>query len=310
MKKTDIMIIGGGIAGLTAAIYTSRAGLKTIVLENNSAGGQITTSAKIENYPGFEEISGAELSSKVLSQAVRCGAVFDEFDPISEVNLNDRTVKTKNELYQCGVIIIASGASPKKLEAGGADELEGKFIHYCAACDGAFYKNKRTIVVGGGNSAAEGAIFLSDIAESVVMIVRGDALKAEKTYVSEIERRKNIEVKFHAEIAKVDHNNECIITAKDGNVIKADGIFVFIGSRASTELVSAQLETDSQGYIVCDDEMQTSMPGVFAVGDVRQKKVRQLTTAASDGTIAAFSAQRFLFNYRQNQMKKENGEIK
>lgn len=295
VKNTDVLIIGGGAAGLTAAVYASRAGLETTVIENNIPGGQIANAQKIGNYPGFEEISGEELTCRLISQAERNGAVFEEFDPICGVDLKKKHVRTRSELYKCRSIIIASGSVPRKLEIDGAERLEGKSIHYCAACDGAFYKGKHTAVIGGGNSAVEGAISLSDTAGQVTLLVRGERLKAENVRINELNRRKNITVRFGFEPVSVGQmNGRCIIEPKKGGQLECDGIFVFIGSDAATEFLGGQLETDGSGYIVTDDEMKTAVPGIFAAGDVRSKKIRQLTTAAADGTIAALSAQKYL----------------
>lgn len=299
MKNTDVLVIGGGAAGLTAAIYSARAGLSTIVIENGVPGGQIALAAEIANYPGFESISGAELSERLAAQARANGAVIEEFDPICSVDLKKKIVTTRSCVYRCDTIIIASGRRPRKLRISGAEKLEGKSIHYCASCDGAFYKNKRVAVIGGGNSAAEGALFLSELAEEVVVLVRGELMKAENSRINMMKSRRNITVLYNTEPESINSAGAVVtIAAKDGRKLDCNGIFVFIGAEPSTELVYGQLEIDSDGCILTDESMQTSVEGVFAAGDIRSKAVRQLTTAVSDGTIAAIAVQKYL-------MKKE-----
>ena len=287
----DVIIIGGGPAGLTAGIYSLRANLKVLILEASGIGGQIASSPKVENYPGLKSISGYELANSFYEQYISLGGQLNfekviSFKPnkIKEVITEEKTYKTKS-------IIIATGAHHRKLNIDREDELSG--ISYCATCDGTFYKDLIVAVVGGANSAVTSALYLSNIAKKVYILYRGDTLRAEKTLCYKVSIKDNIEVKYKTVINKLigTENIEAIEVLSNGNTqtIKLDGLFVSIGMDANNELIKDILELSESGYIKSDDT-KTSLEGIFIAGDIRDKSIRQLTTATSDGTIAAINA--------------------
>ncbi|MDR0991975.1 MAG: FAD-dependent oxidoreductase [Ruminococcus sp.] len=288
--KIDTAIIGAGPAGLTAALYAARAGAGVIVFENGKIGGLLGESDVIENYPGFMRISGAELAEKTAEQATAAGAKIDEFSVIENVSLKKRIIYTSDCEIHADSIIIAAGVRPIKLEVPGAESLAGKGVHYCALCDGAFYKGKKVAVVGGGGSAAKEALYLAKIARRVIILRRKDTFDCEKTVLDSLKAAPNTDILYNTKIAELAGENrlEAIIT-ESGAKIPADGLFVYIGSRPNTELFS-EIKLDKNGYIITDKSMKTSLPGVFAAGDVRSKKIRQIITAAADGCIAGINA--------------------
>lgn len=300
-KELDLIIIGAGPAGLTAAIYASRAKLKVLVLENATIGGQVRSSYTVENYPGFEVIEGNELADKLQNQATRLGAEIDEFDPIINVKLTDeeKLIETESYIYKTKAVILATGASPRKLPIQEEPDYAGRGIHYCAVCDGAMYEGKRIGVVGGGNSALEEALFLSKFGK-VKIIRRYDYFNGEKVTLEEVEKNESIDILYNEDIKHVRGENkvESVVIVntktKEQAEIHLDAIFVYIGSEPKTELVKDQIKTNEQGYIITDENMRTNVNGVFAAGDVREKAVRQITTAVSDGTIAALMAEKYI----------------
>ena len=300
-KELDLIIIGAGPAGLTSAIYASRAKLKVLVLENATIGGQVRSSYTVENYPGFEVIEGNELADKMQSQATKLGAEIDEFDPIVNVKLTDeeKIIETESYIYKTKAVILATGASPRKLPIQEEPDYAGRGIHYCAVCDGAMYEGKRIGVVGGGNSALEEALFLSKFGK-VKIIRRYDYFNGEKVTLEEVEKNENIDILYNEDIKHVRGENKvesAIIVntkTKEQAEIHLDAIFVYIGSEPKTELVKDQIKTNEQEYIITDENMRTNVNGVFAAGDVREKAVRQITTAVSDGTIAALMAEKYI----------------
>lgn len=305
MKKEtrykDLVIIGSGPAGLTAAIYASRAKLTVLVLENATVGGQIRTSHVIENYPGFEKVSGDELADRLQNQAIKLGAEIDEFDFILNVNLTDdkKIIETESYIYEVKALIIATGASPRKLPIPEEGDYSGKGIHYCAVCDGAMYEGKTIGVVGGGNSALKEALFLSKFGE-VKIIRRADYFNGEKMILDEVQSNSNIEILWNQDIRQVrgESKVESVIIedvkTKELKEVFLDAIFVYIGSDPKTELIKEQIKTNKQGYIITDENMKTNINGVFAAGDVREKPFRQIATAVSDGTIAALMAEKYI----------------
>ena len=290
-----------GPAGLTSAIYASRAKLKVLVLENATIGGQVRSSYTVENYPGFEVIEGNELADKMQSQATKLGAEIDEFDPVINVKLTDeeKIIETESYIYKTKAVILATGASPRKLPIQEEPDYAGRGIHYCAVCDGAMYEGKRIGVVGGGNSALEEALFLSKFGK-VKIIRRYDYFNGEKVTLEEVEKNENIDILYNEDIKHVRGENKvesAIIVntkTKEQAEIHLDAIFVYIGSEPKTELVKDQIKTNEQEYIITDENMRTNVNGVFAAGDVREKAVRQITTAVSDGTIAALMAEKYI----------------
>lgn len=303
MKKIyDSIIIGGGPGGYTAALYAARAGLSTIVLEKMSAGGQMALTSQIDNYPGFEEgIDGFNLGEKMQQGAERFG-VESELAEVYKVVLDEaiKTVETSEGVFRGKTVIIATGASPRKLGIAEEESLVGRGVNYCAACDGMFYKDKTVIVVGGGNSAVSDALILSRICKKVILVHRRDTLRATKIYQESLMQAKNIEFCWESGVVEFLHeeklNGVKIKNFKTGEekVLEADGIFISIGRKPATELVKEQLELDAAGYIIADESTKTNLAGVFAVGDVRTKVLRQVVTAVSDGAVAAHYAEEYL----------------
>lgn len=300
--KKDLIIIGGGPAGLTSAIYASRAGIDTLVIDNYIAGGQVATSDIIENYPGFLKISGAELSEIITQQARKNGAEIKQLENLESVYLSNdkKEIKTSENTYTARCVIIASGANPVPLPVENEEEFRGRGIHYCAVCDGALYKGKNVAVVGGGNSAVDEAYFLSNLAKEVTIILRKDKFKAEKRLIDRITQKSNINIMYNTEVVAVEGKDSVdtiiirdTLTANE-NKMNFDGLFVYIGSRPNSDMFKEYITTDERGYIPTNEKMMTNISGVYAVGDIRVKDYRQLTTAVSDGTIAALEVERYL----------------
>ena len=303
MEAYDIIIIGGGPAGYTAALYASRAGLSTLVIEKMSIGGQMALTDIIDNYPGFDEgVDGITLGMKMQAGAERFGArtVYDEVVDL-EFAGNVKKVKTAFGEYSAKALIIAMGAEPKKLGVEGEDALLGRGVHYCAHCDGRFYKDKTVIVVGGGNSAAADALYLSNLAKKVTVIHRRDTLRATKIYHEPLMTRDNVEFLWNSEITNYLTEGNKLIGAEVKNKlngektkISSDAVFVSIGRSPTTELLKGKLELDEFGYVIADESTVTSVPGVFVAGDVRTKTLRQVVTAVSDGAVAAHEAEQYI----------------
>lgn len=302
VKELDLIIIGGGPAGLTAAIYAGRAKLNTLLLEDKIVGGQVRNSFTIENYPGFESIQGGELSDILQTQAEKFGATIDEFDLIEKIYISDdkKIIETESYIYKPKAVIIATGASPRKLSIPQESEFAGKGIHYCAVCDGAMYEGKKVAVVGGGNSALEEALFLTRFAEKVYLIRRYDYFKGEQSLIDEVFNHPKIQVLLNEDLVEAKGNSFLesitIKNTKTGEVngLNVEAIFGYIGTEPKTELLTEYLRLNKQGYIITDEDMQTNIKGVYAAGDVREKKYRQITTAVADGTIALLSAEKYI----------------
>ena len=301
-KIYDIMVIGGGPAGYTSAIYTSRSGFDTLVLEKFSAGGQMTQTTQIDNYPGFTEgVDGFELGTKMQEGAERFGAKTVQAEVI-EVNLKDKikTIKTPDEVLLAHSVIIATGAEHKHLGLENEENLIGKGVGYCAACDGMFYKGKTAIVIGGGNSAAADALLLSKICKKVIVVHRRDTLRAEKVYHEPLLKAPNVEFEWNSTVCKILADKKVtgvkVKNTIDGTEkeIYTDGVFISIGRTPQTELFRGQLDMDKNGYIIADETTKTNINGVFAVGDVRTKPVRQIVTATADGACASHFAEEYL----------------
>ena len=300
-KIYDVIIIGGGPAGYTAALYTARAGLSTLVVEKLYAGGQMTETTKIDNYPGIPQgIDGFSLGMQMQQGAVQAGAE-NVFSEVLSVKLDGKVkaVETAEGVYYAGAVIIATGAGHKHLGVEKEQELVGRGVAYCASCDGMFYKGKTVAVVGGGNSAAADAMVLARIAKKVYLIHRRDTLRATKVYHEPLRQAENIEFVWNSEVNELLYQQK-LNGVKVKNVhtgeerqIPVDGLFISVGRSPNTQLFSGQLELEN-GYIVADESTRTSIPGVFAIGDVRTKAVRQIVTAAADGAVAAHYAQEYL----------------
>lgn len=305
MIKKKLIIVGAGPAGLTASIYAARAGLDPLVLEKGLVGGQVAVSSIVENYPGFSGITGAELSARMRDHAQSLGVEIDEFDAIERAELSDGTKRiiTESNVYEPTAVIIATGAVPKPLLVRNEARFRGKGIHYCALCDGAAYKGKTVGVVGGGSAAVEEALYLSNIAERVIMIRRKSSFHAERAILERAERTPNIEILYNTDLVDVgssdggnflDHALVSDMLTMEERKIPLSAVFTYIGSAPRTELLRGCLELDPGGYIVAGEDMRTSLNGVFAAGDVRTKKYRQIVTAVSDGAIAALSAEKYI----------------
>lgn len=306
IRELDLVILGGGPAGLTAAIYAARANLDMILLENGILGGQVRNSYTIENYPGFKKIEGSQLADIFNEQAMELGANIDEFDPIVNIEINNtnKIVETDGCIYKPKAIIIATGATPKKLPIENESKYSGKGIHYCAVCDGAMYQGKVVGVVGGGNSALEEAIFLTRFAEKVYIIRRYDYFRGEKSLLDEVNNNDKIEILYNTDLVDVVGDNfveEAIV--KDVNTneirnIKLSAIFGYIGTEPKTSDFRESIRLNQYGYIVTDENMRTNIEGVYAAGDVREKEYRQITTAVADGTIAALDVEKYISNLK------------
>ena len=298
----DVVIIGAGPAGLTAAIYTRRAAKKVLVLEAKVYGGQIVNALDIENYPAEEHISGYDFATKLYNQAKNLGAeiVFEKVISI-EANGKQKKVITTDNVYEAGSVIIATGSENKKLGLPNEDQLIGKGISYCATCDGAFYKNKKVAVVGGGNTALEDALYLADVAEKVYLIHRRSEFRGEDSTVSRLKGKENIQFVLNSNVTKLNAGNklESIeVASTDGKVrtIEIDGLFVAIGRIPESKAFANLIKLDDAGYIEADEKCHTNVDGIFVAGDSRTKDVRQLVTAVSDGAIAATEAVKYIGN--------------
>ena len=301
-KIYDMIVIGGGPAGYTAALYAARSRLSVLVLEKLSAGGQMALTEQIDNYPGFESgIDGFTLGEKMQQSAERFGAVT-ELAEVYKVSLSGRikTLDTSEGVFQSRTVVIATGASPRPLGIPGEDTLTGKGVHYCAACDGAPYRGKTVAVVGGGNSAAADALALSRIAKKVYLIHRRDSLRATKVYHEPLMNAPNVEFRWNSTVTELLHEEKLTgIRLRDvqtgaESVLPCDGLFISVGRKPATELVKGQLELDAGGYVTADETTRTNLPGVYAVGDVRTKPLRQVVTAVADGAMAVHMAEEYL----------------
>ena len=298
----DMIIIGGGPGGYTAALYAARAGLDVVVLEKLSAGGQMALTSQIDNYPGFEDgIDGFTLGEKMQAGAEKFGAKT-EYAEVFSVDLKavPKIVETSEGTFYGHTVVLATGASPRELGVSGEKELIGRGVHYCAACDGMFYKGKTVVIVGGGNTAAADAFVLSRIAKKVILVHRRDTLRATKVYHDPLMRAENVDFRWNSTVSEFISDGKVTgVKIKDVNtgeesVINCDGVFISVGRKPATELVKDQLELDSGGYVIADESTKTNIPGVYAVGDVRIKKVRQIVTAVADGAVAAHEAEEYL----------------
>ena len=288
--KFDVAVIGGGPAGLSSGIFTSRAGLKTICFEKLAVGGQAALSYEIENYPGFNAISGFELTQKMFEQAKGCGVEFLYEKVISVTQTKTGfSVKTKNKSYQANKIIIACGTKQRKLGLG-EEEFVGKGISYCASCDGNFFKNKTVAVVGGGDSAFSYCEYLSRIAQKVYLLNRSEKFKASKVRIDSVKKLKNVEITTNAQIKKLKGEVKIeSVVLNSGDELKVDGVFVAIGHVPDLEFINLDLSVDEHGYIIVDKYMETNIKNVYACGDIVSKHFRQVVTACAEGAIAGNS---------------------
>ena len=287
----DIIIVGAGPAGLTAAIYALRGNKKVLVLESKTYGGQIVNASKIENYPGIQEISGFDYATALYNQVTSLGGEI-KFEEVTKIE-KDKSVITTSNTYQAKSVIIATGAENKRLGVPKEQEFVGKGVSYCATCDGNFYRNKTVAVVGGGNTALEDAIYLSNIVEKVYLIHRRDSFRGEDAYVEELKNKDNVEFILNSNVVGLNGENllESIEVETEGkkNILNVNGLFIAVGQKPNNDRFSNVVELDN-GYIASTDGVHTSTTGIYVAGDTRVKDLRQLTTAVSDGAIAATTA--------------------
>ena len=298
----DLIVVGGGPGGYTAALYAARAGLDTLALEKLSAGGQMALTEEIDNYPGFEDgIDGFTLAEKMQRQAERFGAK-SAYAQVERMDLaaSPKVLETSEGTFYSRAVVLATGANPRALGLPDEAALTGRGVAYCAACDGMRYKGKTVVVVGGGNSAAADAMLLSRIAKKVILVHRRDTLRATKVYHAPLMEAENIEFCWNSTVTELLHKDKLTgVKLKNVNtgqetVIPCDGVFISVGRKPATELVAGQLELDRSGYIIADETTKTSLPGVYAVGDVRTKPLRQVVTAVADGATAVHMAEEYL----------------
>lgn len=298
----DLIIIGGGPAGYTAALYASRAGLDSVLIEKLSPGGQMALTGDIDNYPGFDEgVDGLTLGFKMQQGAERFGAVTEYAEVVSvDFSENIKKIETTSGYFFSKAVVISTGASPRELGLPDEATLMGKGVHYCAHCDGRFYKNKTVIVVGGGNSAVADALYLSRLAKKVILVHRRDKLRATKICHESLMNAENVEILWNSSVSEFIAE-ERVKGVKIKNLetgeeseIRCDGVFISIGRKPATEFLNGVLELDQDGYIVADESTRTNVDGVFAVGDVRTKVLRQVVTAVADGAVAVHYAEEYL----------------
>ncbi len=298
----DMVVVGGGPGGYATALYAARAGLETVVLEKLSPGGQMALTEQIDNYPGFEEgIDGFSLGEKMKKGTERFG-VKTQLTEVLSLQLSDeiKAIKTSDGTIYAKTVVIATGASPRELGVAGETELIGRGVGYCATCDGMFYRGKTVVLVGGGNSAAAEALLLARICEKVILVHRRDTLKATKIYHEPLMQTSNVEFRWDSEVIELLAEDKVTgvrlknVKTGEESLVSCDGVFVSIGRKPASELVAGQIQLDQAGYIIADESTQTNIPGVFAVGDVRTKTLRQVVTAVADGAVAAHYAEEYL----------------
>ena len=298
----DMIVVGGGPGGYTAALYAARAGLGTLVLEKLSAGGQMALTEEIDNYPGFEDgIDGFTLAEKMQQQAERFGAE-SRYAQVERMDLTaaPKVLETSEGTFYARTVVLATGANPRELGLANEAALTGRGVAYCAACDGMRYKGRTVVVVGGGNSAAADAMLLSRIARRVILVHRRDTLRATKVYHEPLMQAENIEFRWNNVVTELLHGDKVTgVRLRDVNTgaetdLPCDGVFISVGRTPATELVQGQLALDPSGYVLADESTRTSLPGVYAVGDVRTKPLRQVVTAVADGATAVHMAEEYL----------------
>ena len=302
VKIYDMIIVGGGPGGYTAALYAARAGLNMMLIERLSAGGQMNLTGQIDNYPGFPEgVDGFQLSYNMQQQAERFGAKTKYAEVLKlELEGELKSVQTNEGIYKAKTVVISTGANPRQLGVERENEMIGRGVGYCAHCDGMFYRGKSVVVVGGGNSAVAEALYLSRIAKEVILVHRRDTLRATQIYHKPLQEASNIRFVWNSEV--VELLGEDVLSGvkvknlKNGEVEQLDvqGLFVSIGRKPATDLVKEQLTLDDAGYIMAGEKTETNLPGVYAVGDVRVKELRQIVTAVADGAMAAHMAEQYL----------------
>ena len=300
----DIIIVGAGPAGLTSAIYAKRASKKVLVLEANSYGGQIINTLDIENYPGDNHISGFDLATNMYNQAKELGAEI-KFEKVVEIKNSSRykEVITPNNKYKCKALILATGSENRKLGLSNEDELIGKGVSYCATCDGAFYKDKIVAVVGGGNTAIEDALYLTDICKKVYLIHRRDTFRGEEATINKLKEKDNITFIYNSNVTKLnakDKLESIIVTDKEGNneELEVSAIFIAVGRIPENQNFAKIIKLDEKGYVIAKENCHTNRRGIFVAGDARSKDLRQLVTATADGAVAATESIKYINSKR------------
>jgi thioredoxin reductase (NADPH) len=301
-KIYDVIIVGAGPAGMTAAVYTSRANLSTLMLERGVPGGQMANTEEVENYPGFDHILGPDLSTKMFDHAKKFGAEYAYGDVKEIIDGREyKTLKVGSKEYKARSVIISAGAEYKKIGVPGEQELGGRGVSYCAVCDGAFFKGKELLVVGGGDSAVEEGVYLTRFASKVTIVHRRDELRAQKILQDRAFANEKIDFIWNHTVKQINEKDGkvgsvTLVSTKDGEEMefKADGVFIYIGMVPLTKPFESLGITNSNGYIETNEQMETKVPGVFAAGDIREKSLRQIVTATGDGSIAAQNAQHFV----------------
>ncbi len=311
----DLMVLGGGPAGLTAAIYAGRARVDTVVLAGSLPGGQPANTDMVDNFPGFPEgIEGPALSQRFQSQAERFGAQI-EMEDVIEVDFSSRpfTARTHRATYRALTVIVATGASPRRLGVPGEDKFFGRGVSACATCDGFFYRDKRVAVVGGGDSAVIEALFLTRFAREVIIIHRRDELRATQIYQEQAFANSQVQIEWDTVVEQVLGDQTVtglqVRNVKTGEIdtIDVDGVFIYVGMEPKTEIFTGQLDLDEWGYIISDHRQRTNVPGVFVAGDVQDPLYRQIVVAAGTGAIAAMEVEKFLGEYPQSSVDKDVG---
>lgn len=298
----DTVIIGGGPGGYAAALYAARAGLDAVVLERFSAGGQMALSHQIDNYPGFEQgIDGFSLAEKMKAHAERFGASSKNAEVVeADLTADPKRVKTAKGEILGRTVVLATGANPRELGLQNEAALVGRGVAYCASCDGMFYKGKTVVVIGGGNTAAADALLLSRVAEKVILVHRRDTLRATKIYHQMLLQAHNVEFRWNSTVTELLHDEKITgvrlnnVHTGETCVVACEGVFVSIGRTPATGFLGGQLALDERGYVVAGEDTRTNIPGVYAVGDMRTKQVRQVVTAVSDGAVAAHAVEAYL----------------
>ena len=300
----DIIIVGAGPAGLTSAIYAKRASKKVLVLEANSYGGQIINTLDIENYPGDNHISGFDLATNMFNQAKELGAEI-KFEKVVEIKNSSKykEVITPNNKYKCKALILATGSENRKLGLSNEDELIGKGVSYCATCDGAFYKDKIVAVVGGGNTAIEDALYLTDICKKVYLIHRRDTFRGEESTINKLKEKDNITFIYNSNVTKLNANDvleSIIVTDKEGNKkeLEVSAIFIAVGRIPENQNFAKIIKLDEKGYVIAKENCHTNRRGIFVAGDARSKDLRQLVTATADGAVAATESIKYINSKR------------
>lgn len=299
MQQTELLIIGGGAAGLTAGLYGARAGRRTVLIERMFAGGQIATTHRLENYPGFPQgIGGVEIGMAMMEQAERFGLEI-QYDTVNGLELDGavKTARCEGGDWQAKAVILCMGAEPRRLGVEREDELRGRGLSYCATCDGAFYQDKAVAVVGGGDTACEDALYLAALARKVYLIHRRDELRAAGILRQRVMENERIQVLWSTQVEALLGDGQLeglALKGENKGELQADGLFIAVGTTPQAQLVQGALKLDAQGAIVTDERMRTELPGVYAAGDVRATPLRQVVTAAADGAVAATEAAKYL----------------